>query len=116
MCVDLVFIGFVGFEDILYGYPLMEQHMERNYELTKNLAEYHVMVANNESVDVLFKTEPPRDKKWWLSELLHILSGVWVLCVPNNGWNVFFHIFLQDFDAKMKKIYKNHTILAYFLM
>ena len=38
--------------------------MERNFELTKNLAEYHVMVANNEGVEVLLKTDPPKDKKW----------------------------------------------------
>ncbi len=58
------FFAEAGFEDILYGYPLMEHHMERNFNLTKKLEEYHVMVANNDSVDVLFKTDPPTGKKW----------------------------------------------------
>ena len=55
---------FLGFEDILYGYPLLEHHMVRNFELTLKLEEYHVMVANNDSVDVLLKTDPPANKKW----------------------------------------------------
>ncbi len=42
----------------------MEHHMERNFELTKKLDQYHVMVASNSSVDVLFEMDPPVDKKW----------------------------------------------------
>jgi len=53
-----------GFDDILYGYPLLEQHMSRNFELTRNLQQYHVMVNSLQSVQTLLKYEPPKDKKW----------------------------------------------------
>ena len=42
----------------------MEHHMERNLELAKSLDEYHVMLANDYSVDVLLKWDPPAGKKW----------------------------------------------------
>ena len=49
-----------GFDDILYGYPLLEQHMSRNFELTRNLQQYHVMVNSLQSVQTLLKYEPPK--------------------------------------------------------
>ena len=112
------FIGLAGFEDILYGYPLMEHHMERNFELTKNLDEYHVMVANNESVDVLFKTEPPLDKKWWLSEF-YILRPAFGCCAFKTLVKIYFFrslcMFLQDFDETMKKIIQKPLDIWLFL-
>ena len=53
-----------GFEDILYGYPLLKSHMKRNYLLTQKLNEYHVIVVNMEGVDILCETTPPPNKKW----------------------------------------------------
>ena len=53
-----------GFDDILYGYPLMQSHMKRNYVLTEKLCEYHVMVVNFEGVEILRNTPPPPNKKW----------------------------------------------------
>ena len=58
------FFAEAGFEDILYGYPLMEHHMARNFNLAQKLNEYHVMIANDVSVDVLMRTDPPVGKKW----------------------------------------------------
>jgi D-serine deaminase-like pyridoxal phosphate-dependent protein len=60
------FFAEAGFDDILYGYPLMEHHMERNFVLADKLDEYHVMVASNESVDLLLKMDPPAGKKWFI--------------------------------------------------
>merc|ERR1712223_91434 len=53
-----------GFDDILYGYPLLDHHMARNFELTRNLQNYHVMVNSLQSVATLINHEPPADKKW----------------------------------------------------
>lgn len=53
-----------GFDDLLYGYPLIEDHMKRNYDLTQRLEQYHVMITNMESIDILLKHEPPLGKKW----------------------------------------------------
>ena len=64
------FFAEAGFDDILYGYPLMEHHMERNYVLADKLDEYHVMVASNESVDLLLKMDPPAGKKWFIFLLI----------------------------------------------
>jgi D-serine deaminase-like pyridoxal phosphate-dependent protein len=60
------FFAGAGFEDILYGYPLMEQHMERNLKLAAALDEYHVMVANDYSVDILTAYDPPEGKQWYV--------------------------------------------------
>ena len=53
-----------GFDDILYGYPLQEHHMERNFELAKNLEQYHVMINNKEGAETLLKYSPPQGKVW----------------------------------------------------
>ena len=53
-----------GFDDILYGYPLIQSHMKRNYALTEKLSQYHVMVVNDEGVEILTKINPPPNKKW----------------------------------------------------
>ena len=53
-----------GFDDICYGYPLMEHHMERNYEMAKKLDEYHLFITDMTSLDVLMKHNPPPGKKW----------------------------------------------------
>ena len=53
-----------GFDDILYAYPLIEAHMERNSRLADKLEDYHLMVANREGLDALLKHDPPRGKKW----------------------------------------------------
>jgi D-serine deaminase-like pyridoxal phosphate-dependent protein len=53
-----------GFDDILYGYPLLQSHMRRNYALAERLDQYHVMVVNFEGVELLKNTPPPPNKKW----------------------------------------------------
>ena len=49
-----------GFDDILYGYPLLEQHMARNFELTRNLEQYHVMINSLKSLETLLGHDPPK--------------------------------------------------------
>lgn len=53
-----------GYDDILYGYPLIPSHMKKNYELTQRLEEYHLMITNKETVDILLRHDPPPGKKW----------------------------------------------------
>ena len=53
-----------GFDDILYGYPLLGQDMPRNFDLTKKLQQYHVMINNIEGAQVLLAHEPPSGKRW----------------------------------------------------
>ena len=69
----------------MYGYPLMEHHMERNFELAKALDEYHVMLANDYSVDVLLKWDPPAGKKWY--DLRITLTRK---AASLNGWHTCF--------------------------
>ena len=41
------------YDDILYGYPLLESHMKRNYALTEKLKEYqhkHNIFVYNETL------------------------------------------------------------------
>ncbi len=52
-----------GFDDILYGYPLSESHMERNLELANNMADYHVMVHDGTALAVLGRHPPPQGKR-----------------------------------------------------
>ena len=53
-----------GFDDILYGYPLLPGHMPRNYQLCQNLDAYHLMINNVEGALTLANTAPPNGKKW----------------------------------------------------
>ncbi|PNF15335.1 D-serine dehydratase [Cryptotermes secundus] len=53
-----------GFEDILYGYPLIPFHLQRCYDLRSKLQQFHVMVNNCDIVTTLNKTEPPAGKRW----------------------------------------------------
>lgn len=53
-----------GFDDILYAYPLIEAHMERNLKLADRLEDYHVMIANREGLETLLQHDPPSGKKW----------------------------------------------------
>ena len=53
-----------GFDDILYGYPLLAQHMRRNYQLCQMLDAYHLMINNVEGVCSLANYAPPDGKKW----------------------------------------------------
>ena len=57
-----------GFDDILYAYPLIEAHMQRNWKLTDSLENYHVMIANCEGLETLLKHEPPAGKKWQVEQ------------------------------------------------
>jgi D-serine deaminase-like pyridoxal phosphate-dependent protein len=53
-----------GFDDILYGYPLIPFHLLRCYDLRAKLQQFHVMVNNCDIVMTLNKTEPPPGKRW----------------------------------------------------
>ncbi|XP_066984003.1 D-serine dehydratase-like [Macrobrachium rosenbergii] len=53
-----------GFDDILYGYPLIPFHMPRVTALTKRLEKFHVMVDSRLAVETLLETPPPSPKTW----------------------------------------------------
>ncbi|TRY73948.1 hypothetical protein TCAL_15709 [Tigriopus californicus] len=53
-----------GFDDILYGYPILSTHMQRNLKLAQKLESYHLMVTNKESIQILLANPPPPGKKW----------------------------------------------------
>jgi len=53
-----------GFDDILYGFPLIQSHFERVYRLTEQLQMFHLMVTNKEMCKFLSEKKPPTDKKW----------------------------------------------------
>jgi D-serine deaminase-like pyridoxal phosphate-dependent protein len=76
-----------GFDDILYGYPLLEQHMERNTVLTKMLNNYHVMVSNLESIGCLLNHCPPCGKKWYV-----VFSAY---CSCTSYWWIVTHWYLK---------------------
>ncbi|KAG7163256.1 D-serine dehydratase-like [Homarus americanus] len=52
-----------GFDDILYGYPLIPHHMPRVIALTRQLKKFHVMVDSQLAVDTL-KDTPTPGKPW----------------------------------------------------
>lgn len=53
-----------GFDDILYGYPLIPHHVPRVRTLTERLEKFHVMVDSRLAVDLLLETPPPPSKTW----------------------------------------------------
>ena len=53
-----------GFDDILYGFPFIQAHLQRVFELTERLEEFHLMVANKEACQTLEQTTPPQGKLW----------------------------------------------------
>ena len=54
-----------GFDDILYGYPLLAVDMKRNFKLAEKLENYHVMINNKEGAETLMSHKPPSGKKWY---------------------------------------------------
>jgi len=53
-----------GFDDILYGFPFIQAHLERVFALTERLEEFHLMVANKEACQTLEQATPPQGKLW----------------------------------------------------
>ncbi|KAK7083660.1 hypothetical protein SK128_013971 [Halocaridina rubra] len=53
-----------GFDDILYGYPLIAHHMPRISALTRRLEKFHVMVDSKLAVETLIASQPPTGKTW----------------------------------------------------
>jgi D-serine deaminase-like pyridoxal phosphate-dependent protein len=53
-----------GFDDILYGYPLISFHLLHCYDLLAKLEQFHVMINNRDIVMTLNKTQPPPGKCW----------------------------------------------------
>lgn len=69
-----------GFDDILFGFPLIPHHMPRVTALTRRLEKFHVMVDSQLATETLRKTPPPPGKTW--SVLLKVdcgnnRAGVW---------------------------------------
>ena len=53
-----------GFDDILYGFPLLQCHMARVASLTSKLDLFHVMVDTMDMCHHLASVSPPQDKQW----------------------------------------------------
>ena len=53
-----------GFDDILYGFPFIQSHLDRVWRLTQRLDMFHIMVTNMEMCQYLVQNSPPPDKKW----------------------------------------------------
>ena len=53
-----------GFDDILYGFPLLQCHMERVTALTSKLEMFHVMVDSRDMCQLLASVTPPQGKQW----------------------------------------------------
>ena len=53
-----------GFDDILYGFPFIQSHLDRVWRLTQRLDMFHIMVTNMEMCQYLAQNSPPPDKKW----------------------------------------------------
>ena len=51
------------FDNILYGVPLVESHLKRNFDFMNRLNSYHVFVNNFSALESMLKFEPPK-KKW----------------------------------------------------
>ncbi|CAL4218278.1 unnamed protein product [Meganyctiphanes norvegica] len=69
-----------GFDDILYGFPLLKAHMPRISKLAEKLTSLHLTVDNCDAVCALKDTAPPSGKTW--SVLLMVdcgakREGVW---------------------------------------
>lgn len=52
------------FEDILYGYPLTADKLERCQKLTEKLQVFHIMIDNEEIISKLEQTNLSCNKKW----------------------------------------------------
>ncbi|XP_045614282.2 D-serine dehydratase isoform X1 [Procambarus clarkii] len=89
-----------GFDDILYGYPLISHHMPRVTALTKQLEKFHVMVDSRLAVEILMNAPPPgkpwsvflkvdcgnkRAGVWWEDE-----AGVDLTVLLQNSPNIIF--------------------------
>ena len=69
-----------GFDDILYGFPFIQAHLERVFALTERLEEFHLMVANKEACQTLEQATPPQGKLW--SVFLKVCLLFYYILVP----------------------------------
>ncbi|XP_063223800.1 D-serine dehydratase-like isoform X2 [Bacillus rossius redtenbacheri] len=71
---DAQFFSQHGFDDILYGFPLLAQHIPRCASLANKLDEFHVMVDNGEVVKSLTSSTLLQPGKKW-SVFIKINAG-----------------------------------------
>jgi len=69
-----------GFDDIVYGFPLIKQNIPEIFKLAEKLSSFHLTVDNCDAVCALKETAPPSGKTW--SVLLMVdcgarREGVW---------------------------------------
>jgi len=69
-----------GFDDILYGFPLIKKNLPTIFKLAERLSSFHLTVDNADAVCALMDNAPPSGKMW--SVLLMVdcgakREGVW---------------------------------------
>lgn len=62
-----------GYDDILYGYPIIKSKIERCKQLAEKLKEFHVMFDSSEGLEYLENTPLEGSRKW--SAYLEIDAG-----------------------------------------
>jgi len=62
-----------GFDDILFGFPLIKQNIPRIMKIAERLSSFHLTVDNWDAVCALKDTTPPSGKAW--SVLLMVDAG-----------------------------------------
>merc|ERR1711970_1217849 len=77
---EVEYLANSGFDDILYGFPLIKQNIPRIRKLAGRLSSFHITVDNCDAVCALKDASPPSGKVW--SVLLMVdcgnkLEGVW---------------------------------------
>jgi len=76
MCRNLQEVEYLannGFDDILYGFPLIRKNMPMIFKLAEKLSYFHLTIDNYDAVSALKDTAPPSGKTW--SVLLMVDCG-----------------------------------------
>jgi len=76
MCRSLYEVEYLaknGFDDILYGFPMMRQNIPKLYKLAERLSKFYLLVDSFDAVLALNETAPPSGKTW--SVLLMVDCG-----------------------------------------
>jgi len=77
---EFEYLAKYGFEDILYGFPLLRKNIPTISKLAENMSYFHLTIDNSDAVCALGETAPPSGKPW--SVLLMVdcgakREGVW---------------------------------------
>lgn len=67
------FYGENGFDDILLGFPLTPQIINKCKKVAERLNEFHLLVNGEHGIEAAENTDPPAGKKWSL--VLKICTG-----------------------------------------